>query len=170
MTTKEWSHLPNAKHIDWVLDTLKKNPDVWNAATDAAWRAAWDVSRAAAWNDVWCAARAAANAATLDSALGAALDAKYAALDAVVDAALDAKYAAWTEWDAVAALIAWDDSSKLLDMSVEEVTRIAWDDSGKLLDKSVEEVKGLVKEGNHAAVLLLPAVIVKHKLKDLNND
>ena len=153
--TKEWSHLPNAEHINWVLDTLKKNPDVWNAATDAAWRAAWDVSRAAAWNDVWRAARDAASAVTLD---------------AVVDAALDAKYAAWAEWDAVAALVAWDDSSKLLDMSVEEVTRIAWDDSSKLLDMSVEEVKGLVKESNHAAVLLLPAVIVKNKLKELEND
>ena len=52
-----------------------------------------------------------------------------------------------TAWGATAALIAWDESSELLDMSV-------------------EEVEGLVKEGNHEAVLLLPAVIVKNKLKE----
>jgi hypothetical protein len=148
--TTEWSHLPNAQHIDWVLDTLKKNPDVWNAATNAAWRAAWDVSRAAAWNAAlaaawaaaWRAAWDAASAATLNSALVAARD---AALDAAWNAAWDAA------WGAIAALVAWDDSSELL-------------------DKSVEEVEGLVKEGNHAAILLLPAVIVKNKLKELEND
>jgi len=120
--TTEWSHLPNAEHIDWVLDTLKKNPDAWNAATNAAWRAAWDASRAAAWSD-------ARNAAT--------------------NAAWDpARVQVWgAAWDAIAALIAWDDSSNLL-------------------DKSVEEVAELGSEGNHSAILLLPAVVVKYKLKE----
>jgi hypothetical protein len=126
MTKKEWSHLPNAEHIDWVLETLEENLDVgdaaWGAAREAAWKAMWDASRAAAW---------------------------VAAMGGVWDAS---RVGAWdAAFGAIAALIAWDDSSKFLDMSV-------------------EEVKGLAREGNHAAVLLLPAVIVKHKLKELEND
>jgi hypothetical protein len=66
-----------------------------------------------------------------------------------LDAARDASR--WAAWDAITALVAWDDSSELL-------------------DKSVKEVEALANEGNHAAVLLLPAVIVKHKLKELEND
>jgi len=130
--TKKWSHLPSAEHIDWVLETLEKNPKVWvaarvatrHAAGDAAWVAAWTAfgaawtaraARDAAWKDMW------------DAAWGAT-------------AALVAR-------GAIAALIAWDNSAELLDMSVEEVTELA-------------------NEGNHAAVLLLPAVIVKNKLKE----
>jgi len=127
MTKREWSHLPNAKHIDWVLDTLKENPEVWKTAGGAAtWDAAWND----AWGAVWGAAREAAWVAALDAARGDARDA--------------ARYAAC---GAITALVAWDDSSKLLDKPVEEVTELA-------------------NESNHAAVLLLPAVIVKHKLKE----
>jgi len=43
---------------------------------------------------------------------------------------------------------------------------IAWDDSSELLNKSVEEVAELGSEGNHSAILLLPAVVVKYKLKE----
>jgi len=131
MTKREWSHLPNAKHIDWVLDTLKENPEVWKTAGGAAtWDAAWND----AWGAVWGAAREAAWVAALDAARGDARDAaRYAA-----------RYAAC---GAIAALVAWDDSSKLLDKPVEEVTELA-------------------NESNHAAILLLPAVIVKHKLKE----
>ena len=40
--TTEWSHSPNAAHIDAVLASVKANPDDWNAAWDEAWNAAWD--------------------------------------------------------------------------------------------------------------------------------
>ncbi len=120
--TKEWSQLPNATHIHWVLETLENDPEVLGsaekAARDAAWWAARDAARVAAWD---------------------------AARDAAWDAAWDAAR------DAIAALVAWDDSSELLDKSVKEVTKLA-------------------KKGNHAAVLLLPAVIVKNKLREKNND
>ena len=39
MSTK-WSHLPNAHLIDWVLESVKTDPEAWKAAWDAAWDAA----------------------------------------------------------------------------------------------------------------------------------
>jgi len=128
--TKEWSHLPNAKHIDWVLETLEKDSEMWEVAWDDKWRFAWDAAENAAQN------------ASLSSLKTAEWRAAWrAGWDAV-------EGDEWRSvWGSIAALIAWDDSAELLDMSV-------------------EEVKGLVKESNHAAVLLLPAVIVKHELKD----
>ena len=42
-----WSNLPNAKHIDWVLDSLKFNIDIWSQtgiqAYDQAWKQAYGV-------------------------------------------------------------------------------------------------------------------------------
>ena len=54
-----WSHLPNAAHIDRVIQSIKSHPEVWSAtwetardmAYDAAWVAAWEVARDAAWAD-----------------------------------------------------------------------------------------------------------------------
>ena len=45
-----WAHLPNAAHIDRVLVHLAQNPEVWDAARDAARDAAWDAARGAAWD------------------------------------------------------------------------------------------------------------------------
>ena len=83
----EWSHLPNAGHIDAVLAHLRQHPDRWSAARDAA----------------------------RGAARGAA-------------------------WDACTALTAWDDCAYILDMPADAVRLLA----------------GV---GNHAAVLLLPAVL-----------
>ena len=126
MTTKAWNDLPNAAHIDWVLDTLKKDLEMWGIAGDAARGATLD----AAWGDAWGAARG--------SGWGVAWD---AARD---DAWAAARVAVW---GAIAALIAWGIS-------------------GELLDKSVEEVTELAKAGDYDAVLMLPAVIVRNKLKE----
>ncbi len=84
--TTEWSHLPNAAHIDAVLASVEANPTDWSAAWDAALDAALD----AAWD------------AAYDAARGAALDAAW-------DAALDAA------WSAILALIAYDDCAHMLD-------------------------------------------------------
>ena len=58
----EWSHLPNAAHLDWMLQSVKQNPALWNAARgaarDAARDAAWDAARDAAWGAAWGAAAA----------------------------------------------------------------------------------------------------------------
>lgn len=40
MTTK-WASLPNAQHIDWVLDSLRRDPSRWAAASALI---AWDDS------------------------------------------------------------------------------------------------------------------------------
>ena len=129
---KAWSHLPNAEHIDWVLETLKKNQGVWNPAGDATWDAARDAARDEVCDVEWRAAR--------DHTVS---DTLHAARDAMCDDEWRAMYGS------IYTLIAWDDSSELLDMSVKEVTELA-------------------TQGNHAAVLLLPAVIVKNKLKEKN--
>ena len=86
--------------------------------------------------------------AALDAAWGVDLDAAWdaawsAALDAAWGVALDAAWGvAWrAARDALLALVAWDDCAYLLDLPVCAVRRIA-------------------STGNHAAILLLPAVIV----------
>ena len=50
------AHLPNAAHIDWVLQSVKQNPALWNAAWGAAWDDAWDAARGAARSAAWDAA------------------------------------------------------------------------------------------------------------------
>ena len=49
-----WSQLPNAVHIDRVLESLKTHPEIWVAARDAtriaAWNAAWIAALYAAWS------------------------------------------------------------------------------------------------------------------------
>ena len=139
--SKAWSHLPNAKHIDWVLETLEKDTEVWLGVPrikDAAWYPAWAAVQDAAWGAVKGAAWDAVKDAAWGVAWGAARNstwnvARYGARGAALNA--------------IAALIAWDNASRLLDMSVEEVTELA-------------------TQGNQAAVFLLPAVIVKNKLKE----
>ena len=70
MKQTAWAHLPNAKHIDWVLASLKANPEKWAAARDAAYVAA-----------SWYEARNAAKAAAFDAAWDAAYE---AAADAII--------------------------------------------------------------------------------------
>ena len=132
----EWSHLPNAAHIDHVLVHLAQNPKAWNAAQSAAAFRAWDAARDAA-------RRAAQSAAALQ-AWGASRDsARNAAWDAARDAARDAAWnAAWgAAWGAIAALIAYDDCAHLL-------------------NQTPDFVRGHINLTNEpAAILLLPAVI-----------
>ena len=119
----KWSNLPNAKHIDWVLQSIKDNPDEWAAAWDAAKDATSDATRDAAWDAAWDAARDAAWAAALGAAYNAAYNAArdaayYAAGDVARGAALDAAR------DAIIALIAYDDIEHYLLSSYEELRLI----------------------------------------------
>jgi hypothetical protein len=105
---KAWSHLPNAHHIDWVLASLKENPESWAAARVAAWTTAMTAARSAAW----------------DAAISAARDAAWAAAwDAARDAARDADWGAI--WSAargvISALVAYDDCDQFLSMSYERL-------------------------------------------------
>lgn len=72
----EWENLPNSKHIDWVLQSLGGNLDLWNATMDSAWRK----SIVAAWNDVHTKERTAAR----DAVLGTAWDAASGVLAALI--------------------------------------------------------------------------------------
>ena len=127
-----WDHLPNARHIDWVLASLKQHPEIWattraaarQAAWEAAWEAAWDSARAAAYDAAWRAAKGAARGATRAAA-----------------------------YDATRAVI---------------LALIAYDDCGHLLNMPSEQLKtwALLTE-QPAAVLLLSAVIVRERIREL---
>ena len=99
MTATAWAHLPNAKHIDRVLASLKAHPKKWKAAQTAAQTAARGAARDAAWDAAWDAARDAAWIAARGAARGAAW--------------IAARGAAWT---AITALIAWDDCAYMLEL------------------------------------------------------
>ena len=124
-----WSHLPNAAHIDAVLADAKARPEVWVAA----WVAAWDAA--------WVAAQVAAQDAARDAVWRAARDAVW---DAVWDAVRDAARVA--AQGAMCALIAWDDSAAMLNLTPDALRTI------------ISTCDGDVK---HQAVLLLPAAIAR---------
>jgi len=109
MEQTKWAHLPNAKHIDWVIASLKANPEKWAAARDAAYVAA-----------SWYEARNAAKAAAFDAANNAAWE---AARIAAFDAAWDAAYEAAA--DAIIALIAYDDCAYMIESEIGELKIIA---------------------------------------------
>ena len=101
-----WKDLPNAKHIDQVLGDAKAHPDefvvAWDAAMSGARLAARGAARLAAWD----------TAGDGDAARDAA---RFAAWRA---ARVSARFAAR---DAITALVAWDHSSKYLDMTYDEL-------------------------------------------------
>ena len=103
-----WAHLPNAPHIDRILEHVAQYPLKWSAAQGAARGAAWSTARNAAWNAVRNAARNAAWSAAWNAVRNAA------------------RNAAWNAArDATDALIAWDDCAYLLDLTPETVRGIA---------------------------------------------
>ena len=143
----EWSHLPNARHIDRVLASLKANPEAWDATRSATRSAAWTAARSAAWTAARSAARSAAWHAARSAAGGTAWDATWdAAWDAARDATRDATRNA--AWGVIAALVVWDNCAHLL-------------------DSEPEEVRLLAALGVNAAILLYPASLVFSKEKEL---
>jgi hypothetical protein len=131
-----WSHLPNAHHIDRVLESLKSHPEIWGEA----WVAFKDATRLAARDE--------ARLAAFDATLGAARDVvRDAAFDATLGAVRDA--ALYAARSAIAALIAYDDGSKYLEMPSDHL-RI-W----------------VILSEDPAAVLLLPAVIAFERINEL---
>ena len=136
----EWSHLPNAAHIDWVISDLGDNHNDWDAAhRGAAYLAARDAARGAAYE------------AACDAALDAARNAAWwAASDAVLDAARDAAYLAARDaaYHACLALVAYDHA-------------------GALFDRPLEQVRVMAYLGQPAAILMLPACRIKEKRREL---
>jgi hypothetical protein len=134
-----WKDLPNARHIDWVLASVKQHPDIWAASRCAARDAAWNVARDA----IYDAGRYAAWYAACEL-----LAACYANWNETYAATYAAAYAAARS--AILALIAYDDCAHLLDMSSEQLKTWA-----------------LLTE-QPAAVLLLLAVIAREQIRELN--
>jgi len=112
MTQTAWAHLPNAKHIDWVIASLKAHPEKWVAAYYAARDAAWFAAREAAYNAVWDAARDAAWFAARMASSAITYKATYDA----------AWYAAK---GAILALIVYDDCGYMIESEVGELKIIA---------------------------------------------
>jgi len=109
MTQTAWAHLPNAKHIDWVLASVKEHPEMWAAAWEAERYAAWDAARYAAFD--------AAGDAAWDAVWNAAFDTAswYATRTAVWNAATGA----------ILALVAYDDCAYMIESEVGELKIIA---------------------------------------------
>jgi len=139
MTQTAWAHLPNAKHIDWVIASVKEHPEKWGAARDAAYYAA----RGATFNET--------RNAAFDAARDAAKDAVW---EAVWHAAFDA------EWDS-----AWDSAWHAATGAI--LALIAHDDCAYMIESEVDEIKILAKLGDQKAILLLPACIAYNETKEL---
>jgi hypothetical protein len=108
----EWSHLPNAVHIDRILAHLKTHPEKWTYTRAAAWDSTWN----AAWNAAFDAARSAARSAALTAVREATL---FTAGDEAWRAAWNATSAA------LLALIANDTCAYLLREKPEHVELLA---------------------------------------------
>ena len=175
MKQTAWAHLPNAKHIDWVIASIKAHPRKWTTIREAAWYATFDEARYAAKGVAWSAAYNAAREAAWDAANNAARVAAYdtaweavynAARDAARDAARNATYnaaflaacnAANNAARGVAYYAAWGTI----------VALIAYDDCAYMVESEVDEIKILAKLGDQRATLLLPACSVYNETKSI---
>ncbi len=144
-----WSHLPNAHHIDRVLESAKSYPEIWDAARLAAWNATRLAARDAAAGAAVAAARYAARDAARGAARGEVWDAtRNGARNAAYDAV---RLAVWeATLNAITALIAWNDASKYLDIPSDHL-----------------RIWAILSE-DPAAVLLLPAVIAFERIRELD--
>ena len=95
-----WSHLPNAPLIDWVIESLKCNPALWAAALNAVLNATHDAG--------WIAIRIAARDAINNASRRSALDATWTTGQA-------------STYDAILALVAYDDCDQYLQMSYDQL-------------------------------------------------
>jgi hypothetical protein len=136
-----WDHLPNAHHIDWVIASVKQHTEIW----DKSWHAAWSITESSTRFTAQIAARIAVQDPSRDSARVAAYSMTFG-LGVEGIASLEAYYSAR---DAILALIAYNDCAVLLDMSIEQLRMWA-----TLTEQP-------------AAVLLLPAVIAREQIAQL---
>lgn len=140
--TTAWSHLPNAAHIDAVIASVAAHPAQWRAAWAGVWVSPWnplaDLSRQAMQSRAYQAMIVAERGREAEW---------FAVADEVWDAARNAAYDA--AWNAVLALVAYDDCAYLLSMPLDQVQVLA-----------ALELP--------AAVLLLPAVVAFQSIKELS--
>jgi hypothetical protein len=139
---RAWKDLPNAQHIDWVIDSVKQHPGIWAAAYDSNWCWPWQTGpERTAQLVVWGSGR-------VDTWNAAQVAARNAALYATRVAARNAARVVGTS--AILALIAYDDCAHLLDMPSDRL-----------------KIWAMLSE-QPAAMLLLPAVIAHEHIAKLD--
>jgi hypothetical protein len=118
-----WGDLPNAKHIDFVIESVKKYPDEWVKT----YYEVLDETRSAARNAALYATRGAARSVMWWATWQAAWDTVYCAIYAGRYAAVDTGYnaARSVTSDAILSLVAYDDCEQYLDMPYNELLFIA---------------------------------------------
>jgi len=138
MKTTKWAHLPNAKHIDWVLNSIKSRPDAWKGVRGAVLEHALayeDAYNVMGWGEV--------------ETYNKAYDAAWAATS---ERAHVVPNSAWPGVRAVLiALIAYDDCSKYLDMTPDELevwAALSNDPAAILLQPMVQAMQGELYETN----------------------
>jgi hypothetical protein len=137
----EWSHLPNAKHIDWVLESVGRYTNEWGTVLrqgrPESWYATWGIARFVAHHTIHSMRRK------------RVWDAAYHAIwNSVTWAELEP--GRLTASDVILALVAYDDCAHLLDMTSDRLKMWA------------------VLSEQPAAVLLLPAVIARERIRELD--
>lgn len=140
MNNTAWSELPNASHIDRVIASLVAQPSVWCMARDETWDMARDMAKTATWAVAWDAAKSAVENAARDMAWDMAW---YMAWSAV-------RNESWAARAAILAFIAYDDSTKYLEMTSNELK--VWIELSQ----------------DPAAILLLPYLLVQEQLSTVH--
>ena len=139
--TSAWAHLPNAVHIDRVLESARAHLDHWTeswvmvhgfergAVCTVEWSKAWSTVQDAGRSAEWWEVRAEV-------------------------------WAVRTEW-----ATAWREAYETLQDAL--LALIAFDDCGYMLDSDPGELAIIAKFGNTKAVLLLSACKAFHSLKTI---
>ena len=145
MTTSVWSHLPNATHIDRILSHFESHTVNWDAVMDV------NISRSAAWR--------VAKHVIEDMNIVASW---WAADSAVYDVTIRLGRAmTLTEnWNPI-----WYNARHAASCAI--LALIAWDESAEYLTISSKQVRIMALLGDNKAILLLPAVMVFEKSKEL---
>ena len=131
-----WSHLSNAQHVDRIIESVKSHPKVWVTSRKIARTIVDLATYDAAYNTVLITAYNAGRHPIQNAAVGAAREAAHCSGRIMA-------------WNAILALIAYDDAAKYLDMT-----------SDKL------KVWAVLSE-DPAAVLMLPAVVAYEQISEL---
>ena len=143
-----WDHLPNARHIDWVIQSVRRHSDHWNEARYAAR----DRRRRLAYDAAWSAGHVAGRNRIQSSAYEAVCWRDEWSSEETLRNRMKSSAGAWAAaGGATLALISYDDCAHLLDTPGEQL--LTW---------------AMLSE-QPAAVLLLPAVIANERILKLEN-
>jgi len=147
MTQRPWAHLPNAKHIDWVINSsndhlLNVKYVDWALASLNTYPKTFDVA-------YWSSRRSAYSAA------------KNLATDIIWK---EERFGAWdAAWNALIEVSAYDVVTDAI------LALFAWDDCAYMIESEVGELKIIAAFGDPRAILLLPVCIVYNETKELTN-